>query len=949
MHSELLHRSVYSYTSLISGYTEHGRTRDALDCFEKMVKEHVDPNECTFLSALKACAMEGDLNQGRILHAYVCMKGLLSNVKPGNAVLNMYTNCGALLDAEQVFSTMEQRDVLSWDMILSLFVDEGKAEKAVDWYMRMKSDVIKPSSCTFVVMFKACEIIADLNWGQILHDDAYVQGCVSNTMVASSMLNMYGKLNALGVAENVFVELPHSDVVIWNTMLSIYVRQGLGNEALLLFRQMQDEDVEPTHRTYIVVLRALSILAEQEDVVKGGWYEIGQAVHADACKKGFLAINFLHNTLMNMYRKCRAIVDMEHVFASLVHRDRISWNTMLSGYTEVGQGSMALRLLPKMDKEGIIPDQTTFAVSLQAVAVEEDRTAVSVIGHYHKQALEIGHALHGDACRFSLDSDVVVSTALLTLYGKCGSISEAEHVFFHAPIEDNTPIWNAMISVYIESGVEGKALQLYTQMQREGCSVDEITLILVLQACGMFADKEYFFSDQSLTNRQASHTIGQALHADILKGDFSSDVSVGNTLINFYGKCGALLEAENVFCSLSYYTVASWNAMISAYAEQDEFKKALLLYAQMRRQAVRPDALTFICTLQACSALAEKVIILDDAQTVQKSAFEIGQALYSDCEAEGFSSQNLINSSFLRLYGKCGAIMEAEQVFRDLDPVERIFSESMSTWNLFLSIYAENGCGLECVQLYRLVQKLGISISFTSVLRLLQACNLMGNLVLCQELHFLSVSSSIDGANNVIGTLIHAYGGCASMIDAESLLKTLVMPDAIACGACISGYAGVGDSIGSMHIFDGLQLMNVQPSSSTFVSILAACTQSGLLSGSLCFESMVRDFGLIPEVKHYCCLVDLYGRAGDLRRVQNMLEKEIVHNSLITWLSLLGAAHTHSNSVMAKQAYDHAMTLEPNQVAAYVLMSNICADSRLQSILNTGQEEEYMSMNVYGL
>ncbi|MCO5571639.1 hypothetical protein L7F22_025386 [Adiantum nelumboides] len=945
VHCKLAQRSLYSWTSLISGHTESGRAEDALECYKKMLQDGFDPTAPTFVAALNACATGMDLDRGRNLHAYACMKGLTCDANVGNAIACMYAECWALVDAEQVFYFLPERSQFAWNSMLSMCVDQGQAKKALDWYADMKSDHVLPSHHTFIILFKACESIADLKQGRTIHGDACVQGYASDVMVGSMLISMYGKLGAVGGAEEVFGNLSHHDVVAWNALLTVYVAQGLGRKALNLYRQMQEVGMESSQRTCVIALRACATLADLEDlpslgesVAKKVAYHIGQAFHADARKKEFLSgASFLHNTLVSVYGKFGEIADAEHVFGLLVHRDIFTWNAMLSAYAELGEGVKALQLLLQMEKEGISPDQTTFVGALQAVALTIGEVAPVSEGRFSKKmSLEIGHALHGAACRFSLASDVLVGSALLSMYGRCGSITEAEYIFCTL-IQHTIVAWNAMMSAYVEQGDGEKALRLFAQMQVDGHSAEQITFILALQACGSLADKQVFFFGNRVSNKEVSLILGKALHADISRGCFACDVSVRNTIVNLYGKCGAIVEAENVFCGLLNFTVVSWNALLLAYAEHDQGEKALLMYAQMRKESLRPDLLTFLYTLQACIALAEKESPPEDEHSVKKILLEIGQALHVDLKSEGFSSHAFIRNSLVRMYGKCGAIVEAEDMCGALQPPKvcsAFSSQDIVRWNLMLSAYTENNLGHRTIEFYRHMQDLGVPITPVSLTRILQACSLIGCHDMCLELHFMCVSAGFDQVFYVAATLIHAYGSSSSMVDADTSLQALSKLDVVSWNALIAGHAGVGDSVASLYMFDQLKLSNAQPSSSTFISVLSACTQSGLLSALHYFESMMTDFCLMPENKHYCILADLYGRTGDLGKIELMLDNEMLHDNWITWLCLLGACRTHCNSVIAKQAYDYAMKMQPNDITAYVLMSNIYADSQMDESLD---------------
>eukprot|EP00250_Pteridium_aquilinum_P021976 c25273_g6_i1 orf=87-1220(+) len=281
-------RSVFSWTSIISSYAECGRALDALSFYQYMLQDGFQPSPHTLLAIFNACGSIPDLDQGKILHAYACATGFASEVSVGNAIVKMYLQCAAFQDAEDVFFSLGARTLLSWNSMLSACVDQGQATKALHWYTRMPSDGVEPNHYTFIILFKACGSISDLKRGETLHANAREKGYTLDVMVGSALINMYGKSGAIVGAEDVFGELPHRDIVSWNALLSAYIEQGFGEKALLLYRQMQEEYVEPTQRTVVIVLRACVTLAEKEQVplldgvaTKIVSYHIGQALHAD--------------------------------------------------------------------------------------------------------------------------------------------------------------------------------------------------------------------------------------------------------------------------------------------------------------------------------------------------------------------------------------------------------------------------------------------------------------------------------------------------------------------------------------------------------------------------------------------------------------------------------------------------------------------------------------------
>lgn len=225
-------------------------------------------------------------------------------------------------------------------------------------------------------------------------------------------------------------------------------------------------------------------------------------------------------------------------------------------------------------------------------------------------------------------------------------------------------------------------------MQEEGEYVNELTFVIALQACGIFAGKEEAFTAEAPSRRVVALEICHALHADARKKNFDSHAYICNTLVSMYGKCGSLGEAENVFNAMSQSSVVSWNAMLLAYVEQGQGDTALQFHKQMQEEDISPDQHTFVVSLQACCILAEEEeAIIVEGQATKVVSLDISQALHLDAERKGFTSDAFVVSTLVSAYGKCGIIKEAENMFH------KLYERDVVSWSAMISAYVEQGHG----------------------------------------------------------------------------------------------------------------------------------------------------------------------------------------------------------------------------------------------------------------
>ncbi|MCO5580387.1 hypothetical protein L7F22_034253 [Adiantum nelumboides] len=449
-----------------------------------------------------------------------------------------------------------------------------------------------------------------------------------------------------------------------------------------------------------------------------------------------------------------------------------------------------------------------------------------------------------------------------------------------------------------------------------------LALVIALQACGLFAEDEPPLATEGGSVKPIALQIGQALHSDAQELGFVSHPFVGTALLCMFAKCGAIAEAENLFTALSVREVVSWNALLSAYVEQGEGIKALQLYRQMQGVGPSSSQLTLTMALQACSLLAQgENAISQKGQAVKVRSLDLGKALHADARKEGYASELVVGNTLMSMYGKCGALMEAEDVFHAISDCNIV------SWNVLLSTCVEQGLGENAFRIYRQMQKQDVALDDVTLMCMLQASASSGSLTTCEQLHFTIVSVGYDEVPSLAVTLIHAYGSCASILDAHAFFDALIESNIVSWNACISAYAGGGSSMTGLQIVSVLRDIGAEPDAVTCTSVISACTHDGLVSEGLdYFESITKDGSIVPDLKHYGSLVDLLGRAGDFKRLESMLRVLPKQANLAMWLCLLGACRIHGNLGLGEEAFDNAVKMQPEDATAYVMMSNVYAN-----------------------
>ncbi|KAI5057039.1 hypothetical protein GOP47_0028857 [Adiantum capillus-veneris] len=933
--------SVVSGTALISAYTDSGRPHDALSFFQCMQEQDIPPSSYTLVSLFKACGIIQDLHHGRLFHANAMAYGFESKGFVDNTLISMYGKCGAILDAEHMFHRSSERDLVSWNAMLSAYVDHNQAEKALQLYVQMQDDNVSPDRPTYVTTLKACALLAQeseafceskdllrlttLDIGRALHSVIYMNGFANNVYVNCGLITMYGKCGALSEVENIFSVLLHHNVVTCSVLLLVFVEQGLGEKALLLYRQMLEEGLKTDKIADVLALQACALLSQNEDFVwrKGQdvTLEVGQALHAKARKEGFE----LHALLVNLYGNCGRITEAFGAFCVLSHCDVATWNALLGANTACGNVIMALHLYVQMQKHGVVPNQQTLLFALQACALYAELEEVSLIGEQSAKgkALSMGKALHCDAEMRSFTSDIFICNAILKVYAKSMEFLEAE-VMFSALRWRNVVSWSTMLSAYIDQCQGVTALRLYRQMQEHvAWSTDELTFVIALQACICLLENGPDRVAGVQSNNTASLEVGRSLHADACRKGFTSGAVLMTTLACMYSSCGSLIEAESMFSSLTMRVNPHWSAMLSIYVKHNKAEKALLGYRQMHIEGIRAEGIAITCAVRACIILAEEdeACSLNGYQT-RVVALEIGRALHADACRQGFMSDDFVCRAIIRMYGKCGSLHEAEDVFEGLP------QKTIVLWNAMLSAYVGQSLGEKVLDLFEQIIKQRGPVDEVTLGIALQGSSVVGDLDKCKRLHFDIVCAGFDRIPHVISCLFHAYGSCASMADAHDSFTQCLKADIVVWNACIAGHVREGNCVASFSLFEELCYVFAKPSEVSLLMMLSACGHAGLLVEGLdYFVSMREDHNYKPEIKHYGSLLDLLGRAGDFRRLENLLQRVPVGSGdFAIWTCLLGACCTHANIELALEVFQDAVQYIPGESSTYVLLSNVCAN-----------------------
>eukprot|EP01018_Ginkgo_biloba_P030281 Gb_21430 [translate_table: standard] len=588
-----VHNQCFTIRDEVGTLCREGRLKEALG-----ILYHINhPVESyTYTSLLQACIDNTSEADGKQVHAHMLVNGFDQDMSIETKLVNMYINCGSLEDARLVFDKIPTPNTDILDAMIKGYVLYRNWQETMLVYYQMKRSGIMPDRFTIPLVLKACAGLASLKEGKDIHDYISRCGFESDAFIRNSLVAMYAKCGSIEDARQVFDQMSDRGVVSWNAMIAGYFQNGNCDEALHLFHQMQIAGIKPNGITWSAMLagytqngqwdQALELFRQMQhadvelnsntlaSVLSACAYfkalEKGKQIHGYAIKSGFELDVFVRGTLIDTYARCGSIETARELFDTMSERNVVCWTGMIAGYVQNGCANEALKLFSQMKNAGVKPNTVTIATVLPSCA--------------HLAALQQGEEIHSYIIKSGFDSDVFVGSALIDMYAKCKCIESARHVFDKLSLR-NVVSWNAMISGYAQNEHSSEAMNLFRQMHLVSVKPTVVTIATILPACAHLA-----------TLKQ-----GKEIHDCIIRNGFESVVFVCNALIDMYAKCGSIELARQLFNKMSQRNKVSWTTMIAGYGMHGHGKDALTLFNQMREAGLKPDHITFVAVLSACS------------------------------------------------------------------------------------------------------------------------------------------------------------------------------------------------------------------------------------------------------------------------------------------------------------------------------------------------------------
>ncbi|RWR92324.1 pentatricopeptide repeat-containing protein, chloroplastic [Cinnamomum micranthum f. kanehirae] len=609
--------------------------------------------------------------------------------------------------------------------------------------------------------------------------------------------------------------------------------------------------------------------------------QIPQHEHPQITNSPLLKSNFKGHTLspselLNVYSKSGRIADAEKLFDEMPKKNVVLCTKMIHGYAKNGFHRESLKLFSQMQVSGLVPNSFTMVAVL-----------VSTAGF---QCPKLGASVHGRIFKNGLEKDSFVGTAMLDAYAKCGSINDSYKLFGQM---DNPSLisFNAMIAGFVHNELFEEALLLFKKVWRSGLMPNAVTILSVVRGCTAIE----------------SSRLCESIHGFVVKARLDSNLPVINSILDMYLSFENLEVANEFFGKMDSKDVISWTAMIGFLVRFEFSSDALKLFHQMRANSISLDMVAVINVITACGLLGDLMR---------------GRSLHHWVIVSGFGSEIPVVNSLIAMYSKCWDLDSARIAFNHM--VER----SLISWTAMITGYVQNGKSREALGL---LMKMRIEEDFTIdsivLMNLLSACGKLACLDLCKQFHAYILQAGFLLFKSIQNNLVAIYAKCGDVELAHNVFEEMDCHDIVAWNAIIYGYGINGQGQAAVALFHDMEKRGEAPDSVTYLSVLNACSHSGLVDDGLdIFKQMLEEKKIRSRGEHWGCVVDMLARAGRLedasKFVTNTVSQEV---GLNVWRALLGGCRIHNNVQLAELVADQVFQLDPEDSGQVVLLSNLYA------------------------
>ncbi|CAD5326633.1 unnamed protein product [Arabidopsis thaliana] len=540
----------------------------------------------------------------------------------------------------------------------------------------------------------------------------------------------------------------------------------------------------------------------------------------------------------------------------------------------------------------------------QRLDVSENNSPVEAFAYVlelcgKRRAVSQGRQLHSRIFKtfpsFELD---FLAGKLVFMYGKCGSLDDAEKVFDEMP--DRTAFaWNAMIGAYVSNGEPASALALYWNMRVEGVPLGLSSFPALLKACAKLRDIRS----------------GSELHSLLVKLGYHSTGFIVNALVSMYAKNDDLSAARRLFDGFQEKGDAVlWNSILSSYSTSGKSLETLELFREMHMTGPAPNSYTIVSALTACDGFSYAKLGKEIHASVLKSSTH--------------SSELYVCNALIAMYTRCGKMPQAERILRQMNNADVV------TWNSLIKGYVQNLMYKEALEFFSDMIAAGHKPDEVSMTSIIAASGRLSNLLAGMELHAYVIKHGWDSNLQVGNTLIDMYSKCNLTCYMGRAFLRMHDKDLISWTTVIAGYAQNDCHVEALELFRDVAKKRMEIDEMILGSILRA---SSVLKSMLIVKEIhchILRKGLLDTVIQNE-LVDVYGKCRNMGYATRVFES-IKGKDVVSWTSMISSSALNGNESEAVELFRRMV--ETGLSADSVALLCILSAAASLSALNKGRE-----------
>ncbi|CAN1180700.1 Pentatricopeptide repeat-containing protein At5g52850, chloroplastic [Linum perenne] len=679
----------------------------------------------------------------------------------------------------------------------------------------------------------------------------------------------------------------HDHLYLNNNLLSLYGKCfGLKN-ARQLFDEMPQRDVvswsgmlssytkSGNHETTLDVYRemeasgtypnAFTFSSVLRSCAALSDLEFGKRVHGSLVKHGLQSNPVLGSSLIELYSRVDSHDDMDKVFGLIDDGDVVSWTAMISSSVHAGKMNGALKLYIKMINGGISPNGFTFPKVL---------TACGALG------LELGKIVHSHVVVHGAELNLVMKTSLVDMYSKSRMMEDSVKVMKLTP-ESDAFLWTRIITGFAHGLKFEEAFAAFRDMRIDGVSPNEVTYLVLLTEC--------------VSN---SLDFGRQIHSRVIVAGFEDVEAISNALLDMYLKCSDMIEdGLRVFREMESVSVVSWTSLIAGFAAHG--RDSLGLYKQMRAAGMEPATHTLSILLKSSSS-----------QTLIQ--------LHTHVIKANFGHDIFVGNSLVDAYAGSGRFDDSWRVVRAMNRRDVI------TYTSFATRLNQSGHHRRALEIVNHMVNDGVEMDSFSLATFLSASSYLATQETGQQLHCRALKSGLVSSISVMNALVDFYGRQRHLHDAKRAFSEIECPDVVSWNGLMCGLASMGRIDEALSSFDEMRMNGVAPDSVTFLSVLFACQQGGLVDRSREYFVLFKEqCDLEPKLEHYGCLIDTISKAGRLEEAIEVLEAMPLKANGSIYKTMLAACRVHKNLRLGEDMARRGLEVCPDDPVFYVWLTKL--------------------------